>query len=151
MTSNQSELQQTLKRWTLFLGVLQITAGCVIGLVPPSAVAWYRGMVMSHIEFVMNGIMMIAFGFLVSELALGARALKVWFATLQMGTWFNGMAGLVGALIGFSSALMPTLNEKFPAPNGPDHPAVTTFLQVCGISILIALVLTLVGLGRKRS
>jgi uncharacterized membrane protein HdeD (DUF308 family) len=75
MTSNLSTLQQTLKRWTLFLGVLQIATGCVIGLVPPSAVAWYRGMVMSHIEFVMNGIMMMAFGFLVSELALGARAL----------------------------------------------------------------------------
>ena len=95
MTDHDDGLRSTIKRWTLLLGVLQITVGCVVGLIPPSAVQWFRGIVMSHIEYTANGVLMVAFGFLVSELALGRTALWVWFATLQIGTWTNGTAGLV--------------------------------------------------------
>ncbi len=44
---------------------------------------------------------------------------------------------------------MPTTNEKFPAPNGIDHPVTTGLLLVCGVTILTALGLTLIGLVRK--
>ena len=91
---------------------------------------------------------MIAFGFLVNELKRERTALKIWFATLQVGTWTNGTAGLVGAIIGYSSSLMPTLNEKFPAPYGHDHPVVSGILQVCGVTIMVALALTIYGLLR---
>jgi hypothetical protein len=40
-------------------------------------------------EFTANGVLMIAFGFLMRELRLSAWALKVWFAALQIGTWAN--------------------------------------------------------------
>ncbi len=143
-------LRSSIKRWTLILGVLQITVGCSVGFIPPSAVQWYRGLVMSHIEYTANGVLMIAFGFLVHELSLGPTALKIWFAMLQVGTWTNGTAGLVGAFIGYASLLMPSLNEKFPAPHGPDHPAVTSLLQLCGVTIMVALVLTLYGLLRRK-
>ena len=144
-------LRSSIKRWTLLLGVLQVTVGCIVGLIPPSAVQWFRGIVMSHIEYTANGVLMIAFGFLVNELKLQRAALIIWFATLQVGTWTNGTAGLVGAFIGYSSSLMPTLNEKFPAPNGLDHPAVSGLLQVCGVTILVARALTLYGLlGSKQ-
>ncbi|REK10805.1 MAG: hypothetical protein DWQ37_15290 [Planctomycetota bacterium] len=143
-------LRARIKRWTLFLGVLQITVGCLVGLIPPSAVEWFRGIVMSHIEYTVNGVLVIAFGFLVGEMRLSRPALWVWFVTLQVGTWTNGTAGLVGAFIGYSSFLMPTLNEKFPPPRGTDHPAVTSLLQICGITILVALLLTLYGLLRAR-
>ena len=103
---------------------------------------------MAHIEFTANGVLMVAFGFLVNELKLPPAALKVWFATLQLGTWTNGAAGLLGAFIGYSSKLMTTINEKFPAPKGLDHPMTTGLLQVCGISIMISLILTLIGLFR---
>jgi hypothetical protein len=86
----------------------------------------------------------------IAELELGAWALRLWFVTLQVGTWTNGAAGLTGAFIGHSSRLMSSINEKFPAPNGLDHPAVTGLLLVCGITIMIALVLTLAGLLRKK-
>ena len=132
------------------MGVAQVTLGCIVGFIPPTAVEWFRGIVMSHIEFTANGVLMIAFGFLVPEMRLGSRALKVWFATLQLGTWTNGTAGLVGALIGFSSKLMPTLNEKFPPPRGFDHPAVTSLLQLCGVTIMIMLALTIYGLFAKN-
>jgi len=151
MTTDTDSLKANLKRWTLLLGVLQITVGCIVGFIPPSAVEWFRGIVMAHIEFTANGILMVAFGFLLMELRLNATALKVWFATLQIGTWTNGTAGLTAAFIGSSSMLMPTLNEKFPPPNGLDNPVVTTLLQVCGVTIMAALLLTLYGLLRSRA
>jgi hypothetical protein len=143
-------LKDTLRRWTLLLGVAQVTFGCLVGFIPPPVVQWFRGIVMAHIEFTANGVLMIVLGLLVRELHLGPRALKTWFATLQLGTWCNGAAGLIGAFIGYSSKLMPTLNEKFPAPRGVDHPLTTTSLLVCGVTVVICLVLTLVGLARRR-
>ena len=143
-----SGLKTKIRRWTLLLGVLQVTFGCVVGFIPPDAVQWFRGIVMSHIEYTANGVLMIAFGFLVNELQLGPGALTVWFAALQIGTWTNGTAGLVGAFIGYSSKLMPTLNEKFPAPNGLDHAAVSGLLQLCGVTIMLCMVLTVYGLLR---
>jgi hypothetical protein len=43
---------------------------------------------------------------------------------------------------------MPTLNQNFPAPGGVNNPVVTGLLLVCGVTIVIALVLTIVGLAR---
>ena len=110
--------------------------GCMVGFIPPSAVAWFRGIVMAHIEFTANGVLMVAFGFLVRELYLSPVALKVWFATLQIGTWANGAAGVAAAFIGASSKLMPTINEKFPPPHGTDNPIVSGSLQLCGVTIM---------------
>ncbi len=149
MTGDKEVLKETVRRWTLVLGVLQITVGCLVGFIPPSAVEWYRGIVMAHIEFTANGVLMVAFGFLVRELRLASWALKVWFATLQIGTWTNGAAGVAGAIIGASSKLMPTLNEKFPPPHGTNNPIVTGSLQLCGVTIMVALLFTLYGLLRS--
>ena len=151
MTTDIDDLKANLRRWTLILGVLQITVGCVVGFIPPTAVAWFRGIVMAHIEFTANGVLMVAFGFLVKELCLTPTALKVWFATLQIGTWTNGASGVAAAFLGASSKLMPTLNEKFPPPNGTDNPIVSGTLQVCGVTIMVALLLTLYGLLRSKA
>jgi hypothetical protein len=150
MTGDIDVLKTKLKRWTLLLGVLQITVGCMVGFIPPSAVQWFRGIVMAHIEFTANGVLMVAFGFLVHELRLKSAAIRVWFATLQIGTWTNGAAGVAAAFTGSSSMLMPTLNEKFPPPNGMDSSAVTGLLQTCGVTIMLALVLTIFGLLRSK-
>ena len=137
-----------LKRWTIFLGVLQVAFGCAVGFTPPTAVAWFRGIVMAHIEFTANGVLMIALGLLVGEMRLPPIAFKVWFTMLLVGTWTNGAAGLAAALHGATSKLMPTLNEKFPPPHGTDDPVVTGLLMTCGITIMVALLLTLAGLAR---
>ena len=144
-------LQVQLKRWTLLLGVLQITVGCLVGLIPSTAVEWFRGIVMAHIEFTANGVLMLVFAFLIKELALKPLALRCWFVTLQLGTWSNGAAGLSAAFIGRTSPLMPTLNEQFPPPLGTDSLVVSGLLQLCGLTILIALLLTLYGLLRART
>jgi hypothetical protein len=151
MTTDIERLKAKLRQWTLLLGVLQITVGCMVGFVPPSAVAWFRGIVMAHIEFTANGVLMLAIGFLVKELSLNPTALKAWFATLQVGTWTNGSAGLAAAFLGSSSRLMPTLNEKFPPPHGIDSPVVTGLLQLCGATVMVALLLTLYGLLRSKA
>jgi hypothetical protein len=145
-----TKLQSDIRRWTLLLGVLQITFGCVVGFIPPTAVQWFRGIVMSHIEYTANGVLMVAFGFLVAELKLGRKGLIAWFATLQLGTWTNGTAGLLGAFVGSSSMLMHTLNEKFPPPHGANHAGVTGLLQLCGVTMMVALVLTIVGLLKRK-
>jgi len=44
---------------------------------------------------------------------------------------------------------MPTLNEKFPPPHALDNPIVTGLLQTCGVTILLALALTIYGLARS--
>jgi hypothetical protein len=151
MATDIDSLKANLRRWTLLLGVLQITVGCMLGFIPPSAVAWFRGIVMAHIEFTANGVLMIVFGLLVKELRLNPIALKVWFATLQIGAWTNGAAGVAAALIGASSKLMPTINEKFPPPHGVDSPIVTNLLQLCGVTIMVALLLTIYGLLRSKA
>jgi hypothetical protein len=106
---------------------------------------------MAHVEFTINGILLIALGLLVNEMRLGAGALKAWFATTQLGTWLNGSAGVVAAFAGASSKLMPTLNEKFPPPGGTDNAAVTGLLMACGVTIMIGLILTLVGLWNGKA
>ena len=151
MTTDIDSLKANVKHWTLILGVLQITVGCMVGFIPPSAVAWFRGIVMAHIEFTANGVLMVAFGFLVRELRLSPAALKAWFATLQIGTWANGAAGIAAAVIGASSKLMPTINEKFPPPSGTDNPIVSGSLKLCGVTIMVALLLTLYGLLRSKT
>ena len=37
-------LKARLKHWTLILGVLQITVGCLIGFIPPSAVSGFAAL-----------------------------------------------------------------------------------------------------------
>ena len=82
---------------------------------------------------------------------LSRLALTVWFVALQIGTWTNGGAGVAAAFLGASSPLMPTLNEKFPPPGGTDSPIVSLTLQVCGVTIMVALLLTLYGLLRRKA
>jgi hypothetical protein len=145
------DLKERIRRWTLLLGLLQLTLGCVVGFIPPTAVPWFRGIVMAHIEYTVNGILVIVFGLIVNHLQLGSRALKVWFWMLQLGTWTNGTAGLVGAVIGSSSPLLSSISKQFPPPGGANNPAVTGSLLVCGVTLMTCLILTIVGLIRSMS
>jgi len=113
MSAAFDPLKERLRRWVLIVGVAQVLFGCLVGFIPPSAVPWFRGIVMAHIEFTANGVLMVAVGLLTRELHLGAPALWLWFWTLVVGTWTNGAAGVLGAFVGQSSRLMPTLNQTF--------------------------------------
>jgi hypothetical protein len=149
MNTGVDSLKEQLRRWVLLIGVAQVLFGCLVGFIPPTSVSWFRGIVMAHIEFTANGVLMMVIGLLAREIRLSASAWRVWFWTLIVGTWTNGAAGLVGAFVGQSSPLMPTLNQNFPAPGGAENPAVTGLLLVCSVTIVIALVVTIAGLARS--
>ena len=106
---------------------------------------------MAHIEYTANGVLLIVLGLLVGRLNLSSKWLKIWFVSLQLGTWTNGTAGVVAAFLGASSNLMPTLNEKFPPPNGTEHAVVTGLLKGCGVTVMLALLTTLYGLASNKS
>jgi uncharacterized membrane protein HdeD (DUF308 family) len=71
-------LKEQLRRWILVIGIAQVLFGCLIGFIPPTAVAWFRGIV-AHIEFTANGVLMTVIGLLARDLRLGRGALQVWF------------------------------------------------------------------------
>jgi len=151
MLTETENLRSTLRRLTLALGVLQILVGCLIGFIPPSVVSWFRGIVMAHIEFTANGVLMVVLGLLVNELYLASTTLKVWFVSLQIGTWTNGSAGVAAAFLGTSSELMPTINQRFPPSHGTDSVVVSGLLLICGVAIILALFLTLYGLLCRKA
>lgn len=64
---------EKIRHQTLLLGVIQITFGCIVGFIPPDAVPWFRGIVMAHIEFTANGVLLLVLGFLVREKKLGSK------------------------------------------------------------------------------
>ena len=45
---------------------------------------------------------------------------------------------------------MPKLNEKFPPPDGTDSSVVKGLLQICGVTIMLAWLLTPYGLLRSK-
>jgi len=57
MSSSLDSLQEQTRRWVLLIGVAQILFGCLVGFIPPTAVGWFRGIVMAHIEFTANGVL----------------------------------------------------------------------------------------------
>ena len=61
--------------------------GCLVDSFRLTAVPWFRGIVMAHIEFTANGVLMVVVGLLTREMRLGAGALKVWFWPPRIGTW----------------------------------------------------------------
>ena len=71
-----------------------------------------------------------------------------------MATHYRGYVGAYGitaAFIGASSKLMPTIKETFPLLHGADSPIVSGSLQLCGVNIMMALLLTLYGLLRANA
>jgi hypothetical protein len=151
MVADVEAFKLRLRRWILIIGMAQVLFGCLVGFIPPTAVPWFRGVVMAHIEFTANGVLMTVVGLLTPELRLPRLLLHLWFWTLLIGTWANGSAGVVAAFTGRSTQLLPTANQGFPPPHGADNPLATALLLVTGFAIVVALLLTLAGLIRSRN
>ncbi len=147
-TDPAGQLKDALRRLTLLLGVAQITVGCLVGLVPPAAVPWFRGLVMAHVEYTGNGMLLVLLALLLPELRLGRTGLRSWFVALQCGTWLNGTAALLAGVVGRSSPLLSVASAASAPPRGTADTAVTTLLVAAAVCVLVGLALTLVGLGR---
>jgi hypothetical protein len=148
MRHDTRALKCTLRRLTLLLGVAQVTVGCVVGLLPPTAVPWFRGIVMAHVEYTGNGVLLVALALVLPDMRLGRAALWIWFGSLQLGTWLNGSAALVAGLGGRSSRLLTVANAASAPPRGAGDPVVTGMLVATGAAVLVGLALTLAGLAR---
>jgi hypothetical protein len=83
------------------------------------------------------------------EMLLGSVAMISWFVLLQIGTWLNGLSGIIAAYSGKTSPFLYTISILFPPPNGTDSPIVSACLLISGLAILLGLVITLIGLIRK--
>jgi len=90
MAADIEAFKLSLRRWVLIIGISQVLFGCLVGFVPPTAVPWFRGIVMAHIEFTANGVLMTVAGLLIPELRLPRLLLHLWFWTLLIGTWRTG-------------------------------------------------------------
>ncbi len=131
------------------IGLFQVLLGCVIGFIPPPAVLHFRSIVTAHIEFCVNGILLAVLGILTQWMQLS----WFWFFLLEitayLGTFCNGGAFLISAFTGFGTKLAPTVNEKFPFPNGTEggySELMTKVLLVCGVTVITSLILSLIGL-----
>ena len=151
METDTDRLKANLRRWTLILGVLQITVGCVVGFIPPSAVAWFRGIVMAHIEFTANGVLMVVFGLLVREICLSSEGIQGVVRDAANGhvderssrSWWR-----LSSAHRRNSCRRPTRSSR--RPTVPTTRLFPASLLLCGVTIMVALLLTLYGLLRPR-
>ena len=135
----------------IMMGVLQVLIGCIVGLIPPPAVVHFRSIVTAHIEFCFNGILLALMGLLTQYMALGSVSFFILEVTAYFGTFLNGSAFFISAFTGFGTKLSPTINEKFPFPNGIEggySDLMTTCLMTSGVTVITCLVISLVGLAR---
>ena len=128
-------------------GVLQCLVSCLLGLVPPTAVGWYAMMLKTHVAFMMNGFLAMLVSFFGPEIgkSLSDDQMKVWALTMQLGTWFNGLAHLKGAISGTKAPMVRSMGR---APYGEDA-VMEGMLMFCGVNIIVALVLTCWGLHKR--
>ena len=137
----------------MILGVTQILLGCFIGFIPPPAVIHFRSIVTAHIEFCVNGILLTVLGILTQYMDLNPFLFFILEITSYLGTYCNGAAFLVSAFTGFGTKLAPTINEKFPFPQGIEggySTLMTNILMICGVNMVISLFLALIGLYQYK-
>ena len=133
----------------MVVGVFQVLLGCIVGLIPPPAVLYFRAIVTAHIEFCVNGTLLAVLGILTQYMSLSSGLFAVLELTAYLGTFCNGGAFLISGFTGFGTKLGPTINEKFPAPNGIEggySEAITNCLLVCAVTVIISLILSIIGL-----
>jgi hypothetical protein len=135
----------------MIVGLAQVLLGCIVGFIPPPAVLHFRSIVTAHIEFCVNGILLAVLGILTQYMNLSVPLFSILEISAYLGTFCNGGAFLISAFTGFGTKLAPTVNEKFPFPNGVEggySDLMTNCLLVCGITIVTSLVISILGLSR---
>ena len=104
-------------------------------------------LVKTHVAFLFNGCLAMVLALVGPEVgkSLSGTQMKVWALCMQMGTWFNGLAHLKGAI---SGTKVPMIRSMGRAPHGED-PIMEGMLMFCGACIVLALGLTVLGLHKR--
>lgn len=130
----------------IFWGVFLFFLGLIIGLLVPIFANPRMGL-SSHIEGVLNGMLLIIIGLIWHKVDLSSRWLKITFWLTIYGTFANWFGILIAAI--FNAGKMLTV-----AANGQEGPPVIEgivgfFLISLSIAMLIVCVTILIGLFRN--
>ena len=131
----------------IFLGILLFLLGLIVGLLVP-VLANPRMALSSHIEGVLNGMLLVIFGLIWHKLALSVRWLRIGFWLAVYGTFANWFGILVAAV--FNAGKM--LNVAAQGQEGPAWAeAVVGFSLISLTLAMIAIsVILLIGLYRQK-
>ena len=94
-----NDLQKIQAHWLIQLGVLLFLLGLFVGLAVPALTNPRMGLA-SHLEGIINGILLIGLGAIWHRLVLSTLWLKGLFALLIYGTFANWLATLLAAILG---------------------------------------------------
>jgi len=139
-------LQKNQSNNLIFLGVLLFLFGLIVGLAVP-ALANPRMAVSSHIEGVMNGMLLIILGLVWTRLHLSGRWLKITFWLTIYGTFMNFLGILVAAI--FNAGEM--LNIAAEGRRGPDFAEGFVTFSLISLSLAMIFVSVVILIGLKRS
>lgn len=143
------ETQSLIKKQSnrlIFLGILLFLLGLIVGLIVP-LLANPRMALSSHIEGVLNGMLLVIFGLIWHKVQLSARWLKITFWLAIYGTFANWFGILVAAI--FNAGGMLTV-----AAEGQEGPPVVEGIvnfSLISLSIAMLAVCTLVLIGLYRT
>jgi hydroxylaminobenzene mutase len=132
----------------LQMGMLLFLLGLLTGFVSPSFANSRMGL-SSHLEGVMNGTFLMAFGLIWPKLALGRPALAVAFWLAIYGTFANWIATLLAAAWGAGAPMMPIAAAGHTG-SGVEETVISVLLLSVGFAMVVTCILALWGL-RIRS
>lgn len=129
----------------IFLGVLLFFLGLIVGLLVPVFANPRMGL-SSHIEGVLNGMLLIIIGLIWHKVDLPNRWLKITFWLTIYGTFANWFGILIAAIFNAGKMLTVAANgqEGTPIAEG----VVNFFLISLSIAMLIVCITILAGLKR---
>ncbi len=136
-------MQTNINRRLKFLGMLLFLLGLITGLALMSFTNPRMGLA-AHLEGVMNGLFLIAAGFLWKELKLSPGLLKAAFWLLLYGTFANWSFTLLSALLG-TSKINPIAGAGH-AGTATQEAFLTAGFTSVGVSMFIAVSILLYGL-----
>ena len=140
--------RQRTSRRLLLLGVVLILLGLLLGLAVPLLANPRMGLA-SHLEGVMNGLLLIAVGFLWPKLSLSELLLKTTYWLVLLGSYANVVATFFAAAWG-TSRMTPIAGRGH--TGAPGHELLVSVLLVSlSVCLLAACLLLAIGLRGKRS
>ena len=142
-----SSLQQKHSDNLIFSGVLLFLLGLIVGLLVPLFANPRMGL-SSHLEGVLNGILLIVLGLIWNKLALSNRWLNLSYWLALYGTFMNWLGILVAAVFNAGKMLNIAANGKEGSPIAEGFVAFS--LLSLTMAMLVICVTVLIGLRRSR-
>lgn len=132
----------------IFLGVLLFLLGLIVGLIVPFFANPRMGL-SSHIEGVLNGMLLVLFGLIWNRVKLPPVWLKITFWLTIYGTFANWFGILVAAIFNAGKMLSVAANGQ---EGHPVAEAIVTFsLLSLTVAMIFVSVAVLIGLAAGRS